>query len=231
MSVPKHIAIIMDGNGRWAEKKRMPRINGHRKGAEVAGEITEACAKLGVEALTLYAFSSENWKRPKREIDALMDLFERALRKKSESMRSNNIKFNVIGRVDELPISLIDEIKKVKEITESNSGIRLTLAVNYGGRQEIVDAIKRAHSSQQKGETDLSKLNEKEFEKFLDTKDLPELDLIIRTSGEMRLSNFLLWQSAYSEIYVTDILWPDFNETVLKNAIDEYEKRNRRFGE
>jgi undecaprenyl diphosphate synthase len=230
-NLPRHIAIVMDGNGRWAKKKNLPRIMGHRSGVEAVDVITEACAKLGIKALTLYTFSAENWKRPKKEIDALMTLLGQGLKKNAAKMKKNNIKFNVIGRIDGLPSVLRDEIRNAMKETSANSGMVLTLALNYGGRQEILDAAKAICERSAGKDTDISSWSEKDFEEFLYTDGLPELDLIIRTSGEMRLSNFLLWQSAYSEFYVTDTLWPDFNTAELEKALQEYGKRERRFGE
>jgi undecaprenyl diphosphate synthase len=220
------VAIIMDGNGRWARKRKLPKIMGHRSGAKTADVIIEACAKLGIKALTLYAFSAENWKRPKEEVDALMGLFEEMLKGKADKIVKNNMRFKVIGRVDELSPRLKDMIKAVEDRSSANTGMTLALAINYGGRQEILDAARKACAN---GE-DLFSLREEDFGKYLYTGDLPDPDLIIRTSGEMRLSNFLLWQAAYSEIYVTDTLWPDFGKKELEKAIDEYEKRERRFG-
>jgi undecaprenyl diphosphate synthase len=225
MGLPQHIAIIMDGNGRWAKKKGLSKIMGHRSGAKTADAITEACVRLGIKALTLYTFSSENWKRPKKEVEALMGLIERTLGQNNEKIVKNNIRFNVIGRLEELSPSLRGLIKDMMDGSASNTGMILTLALNYGGRQEILDAVKKAYVE------DVASWEEKDFEKFLYTKDIPDPDLIIRTSGEMRLSNFLLWQSAYSEIYVTETLWPDFNASELEKALEEYEKRERRFGE
>ena len=225
MVLPRHIAIIMDGNGRWAKKRGLSRIIGHRSGAKVADAVTEACAKKGIEALTLYTFSTENWKRPKEEVEALMGLIERTLRENFDKIKRNNIRFNVIGRLDELSPSLRELIQQMMRESASNTGMTLTLALNYGGRQEILDAVKKACTK------DIVSWQEEDFEKLLYTTDLPDPDLVIRTSGEMRLSNFLLWQSAYSEIYVTDTLWPDFNAGELEKALKEYEKRERRFGE
>jgi undecaprenyl diphosphate synthase len=230
-NLPQHIAIIMDGNGRWAKKKNLPRIMGHRSGAKTVDAITEACARLGIKALTLYTFSSENWKRPKEEVDALMKLLEQALKDNRKRIKENNIKFNVIGRVDDLPAALKDATEDLMKETSGNSGMVLTLALNYGGRQEILDAVKAVCAKCGKRDTDISSWKEEDFEKFLYSDGLPDPDLVIRTSGEMRLSNFLLWQSAYSEFYVTDTLWPDFDTVELEKALKEYAKRERRFGE
>jgi undecaprenyl diphosphate synthase len=227
MALPRHVAIIMDGNGRWARKRNLPKIMGHRSGAKAVDTIIEACSRLGIKALTLYAFSTENWKRPKEEIDALMGLLKDMLRQNLDKIMKNNMRFNVIGRIDELLPSLRDMIKTAEEESSANTGMTLTLAINYGGRQEILDAARKIYASGK----DISSLREEDFGKYLYTGDLPDPDLIIRTSGEMRLSNFLLWQAAYSELYVTDTLWPDFGKEELEKAIKEYEKRERRFGE
>ncbi len=228
--LPEHIAIVMDGNGRWARKRNLPRIMGHRSGAKTVDAITASCARLGIKALTLYTFSSENWKRPEKEVSALMDLFDRALRENAAKLKENNIRFNVIGRSDGLRPSLSAALRRVMEETSGNSGMILTLALNYGGRQEILDAAKAVCEKHSASGADMSSLAEEEFEKFLYTGGLPDPDLVIRTSGETRLSNFLLWQSAYSEFYVTDTLWPDFNTAELEKALEEYGKRDRRFG-
>ncbi|MFC1480575.1 isoprenyl transferase [Candidatus Omnitrophota bacterium] len=230
MATPQHIAIVMDGNGRWAKKRKLPRIMGHHSGVKTVDIITEFCAQLGIKALTLYTFSSENWKRPKKEVDALMDLFERTLKKNAKKVKANNIRFNAIGRLGDLPRSLREVIKSLKDESSSNSGMMLTLALNYGGRQEILDAVKAVCARGGEKGMDISSWEEKDFEKFLYTAGLPDPDLVIRTSGEMRLSNFLLWQAAYSELYVTDTLWPDFGIAELEKALEEYEKRERRFG-
>ncbi|MFH1836720.1 MAG: isoprenyl transferase [Candidatus Omnitrophota bacterium] len=231
MGALKHIAIIMDGNGRWAKKRGLPKIEGHRRGSETASKITEACAALGVEELTLYTFSSENWKRPQAEVNGLMNLFEKALSRNLSRIVENNVVFNVIGKLDVLPESLLKIIDRCVEKTLNNSGIKLNLAVNYGGRQEILDAVKKICASDKRGDIDISGLNEDVFRKFLYSDNMPDPDLVIRTSGELRLSNFLIWQTAYSEFYVTDTLWPDFNGDELKKAVSEYAKRDRRFGE
>ncbi len=231
MKMPRHIAIIMDGNGRWAKKKGLPRIMGHRSGVETVSVITEACAMKGIEVLTLYAFSSENWKRPQKEVDALMNLLGYALDKNREKIKRNNIKMRVIGRVDGLSRSLAESIRKIEEETASNSGMVLALALNYGGRQEILDAVEKICGTNNNSDSGAQRMTEEDFGKFLYTRDLPDPDLIIRTSGEMRLSNFLLWQAAYSEFYVTDTLWPDFDVAQLEKALNEYGDRERRFGE
>ncbi|MDP8258146.1 MAG: isoprenyl transferase [Candidatus Aadella gelida] len=231
MKIPQHIAIIMDGNGRWAKRKGLPKIEGHRRGADTAVNITKECAELGVGALTLYTFSSENWKRPKKEIDGLMKLFEKGLKKNAARMLKDNIVFRTIGRRDRLPESLRKVIEQVETDTANNSGIKLTLAVDYGGRQEIIDAVKKACVMQSEGSLETPNLDEEVFRGLLYAGDISDPDLIIRTSGEMRLSNFLLWQAAYSELYITETFWPDFDKDELKKAMEEFGKRDRRFGE
>lgn len=228
--LPRHIAIIMDGNGRWARKRKMPRIMGHRSGAKTVDVITEECARMGIEALTLYAFSTENWKRPKEEVEELMRLLKKSLKDNAAKLKRNNILFKAIGRIDELSDDLRREIRSLTDDTKNNSGMVFTLAINYGGRQEIVDAAKAAYEKAEKDGKDITSLTEDDFGKYLYTCGLPDPDLVIRTSGEMRLSNFLLWQAAYAEFYATDTLWPDFNAEELKKAISAYESRKRRFG-
>ncbi len=228
--LPQHIAIIMDGNGRWAKKRNLPKIMGHRSGVKTVSVITEACARLGIKALTLYTFSTENWKRSKEEVNALMGLLKQALKENRKKIKENNIRFNAIGRIDELPGALKNAIKDLAEETSANSGMILTLALNYGGRQEILDAVKAACAKREKSGRNISSWKEEDFEKFLYSSGLPDPDLIIRTSGEMRLSNFLLWQSAYSEFYATETLWPDFGAAELEKALKEYAERERRFG-
>jgi len=229
-AIPGHIAIIMDGNGRWASKRNLPKIIGHNKGAEVVDTLAEYCSKIGVKALTLYSFSTENWKRPKEEVNTLMNLLSSQLKAKSNKLSENNMRFNVIGRTNELPEKLQKEIKKTIEQTKNNDGMILTLAINYGGRQEILDSIKMLFEKAKNEGFSIEDINEESFNDFLYTKDLPELDLMIRTSGEMRLSNFLLWQVAYSELYITDVLWPDFTTKELENAFIAFNNRERRFG-
>ncbi|MCK5450433.1 MAG: isoprenyl transferase [Candidatus Omnitrophica bacterium] len=230
-NLPRHIAIIMDGNGRWAKKRNLPSIKGHHSGVKVVSEIIEACALRGIEALTLYSFSTENWKRSKKEVNALMSLFEENLKAKGEKLKKNNVRFNVIGRIEGLPEMLQKLIKDLKKETVNNDGVKLTLAINYGGRQEIVDAAKKLYKEIEDKTLDITSVDEDIFSKALYTQGLPDPDLIIRTSGEMRISNFLLWQSAYSEFYITDTFWPDFNEEELDKAIKKYGERQRRFGE
>jgi undecaprenyl diphosphate synthase len=229
--LPSHIAIIMDGNGRWAARRNQPRVAGHRAGAEAVRATVEAGARLGISYLTLYAFSTENWKRPRLEVEALMGLLREFLRKEIRSLKANNIRFRTIGREQGLESAVRREIDRARRETEANSGMLLTVALNYSGRSEIVEAFRTLLADCQLTGRDLSEINESDIEQHLFTNDLPDPDLLIRTSGEMRVSNFLLWQIAYSEIYVTDVLWPDFRGTNLFEAIIEYQKRDRRYGD
>ncbi len=222
--LPQHVAIIMDGNGRWAKKRHLPRIVGHRAGVKSIRPIVEASADLGIKYLTLYAFSVENWKRPKEEVNGLMNLFEEMIRKEGDRLHSENVKLNAIGRIDELPERVSNLLKEYMELTRKNDKLILTLALNYGGRAEIIDAVNKAIS---KGERFLK---EEGLFKFLYDSSLPDPDLLIRTSGEMRVSNFLLWQIAYTEFWITPILWPDFKKHHFYQAIIDYQKRKRRFG-
>jgi undecaprenyl diphosphate synthase len=228
--LPKHIAIIMDGNGRWAQLRGRPRTFGHIKGARVAKKIITACAQQGIENLTLYAFSSENWLRPVSEVSFLMTLLRRYLKKEAANLVKENIQFTVIGEIEKLPSDVIEAIQFVKKSTEQNTGMKLTFAISYGSRNEILDAVKKIAAKVKFQEMDIQQINEDVFSKHLQTKDTPDPDLIIRTSGENRLSNFLMWQAAYSEFYFTDILWPDFTEQDLNLALIDFQKRERRFG-
>lgn len=223
LDVPNHIAIIMDGNGRWAKKKGMPRTYGHKAGADTLRKILTSCGELGVKYLTVYAFSTENWKRAKEEVDTLMFLFKTYLKNEKKLLMKNNVRFLVSGRKDGVSEDLLNEIKKLEETTKGNTGITLNIAFNYGGRAELVDAIKEIIKNNEK------EITEETVEKYL-YNQLPDPELLIRTSGELRISNFLLWQIAYSEIYVTDTYWPDFNKDELIKAIESYQKRDRRFG-
>lgn len=229
-NLPRHIAIIMDGNGRWAEKRRLPKILGHTAGARTVDRITTACAKLGIEALTLYSFSTENWKRSKEEVDGLMSLLYDYLGKKYKKLKENNISLKAIGRLDELPAKVRGRLFDVIEKTSGNKKMILNLALNYGGQQEIVDAAKRILNAAAKGKIKADDINEESFSSFLYTEGLPEVDLLIRTSGEFRVSNFLLWQISYAEIVITGTLWPDFTKEDLYAAIAEFQRRDRRFG-
>jgi undecaprenyl diphosphate synthase len=226
--LPQHIAVIMDGNGRWARRRHLPRVAGHRAGIRAVRQSVEACARLGVPYLTLYAFSVENWKRPESEVRILMALLREYLKKEIGGLNKQNIRLGVIGRICELPRNVQRHLSEALEQTRANTGLRLTLALNYGARAELVDAV-RALTGQMKSNGAIT-LDEKTLSRYLYTRDLPDPDLLIRTSGEMRLSNFLLWQAAYSEFWVTETLWPDFTQRDLFQAIQDYQKRERRYG-
>jgi len=228
--MPAHVAIIMDGNGRWAARRKLPRIAGHRAGADAVRRTVESAARLGLDCLTLYAFSTENWKRPRLEVRALMDLLMEFLRKELKSLRDNNIRFRLIGRGDGLHISVLEQIRRAELATMQNTGLRLNIAINYGGRTELVDACRRVAAEVAAGRLRPEEINEQVIESKLYTNMLPDPDLLVRTSGEARISNFLLWQIAYSEIYITETLWPDFSEGDFLSALIEYQKRDRRFG-
>jgi len=228
--LPRHVAIIMDGNGRWAAQRGQPRIAGHRAGVEAVRAAVDTGARLGLGALTLYAFSTENWKRPRYEIDALMRMLRRYLRIELDEIDRQNIRFQAIGRISELSGNVRADLEKAAERTSENSGMVLSVALNYGGRAEIVDACRAAMQAVNAEGRSIHDLNESDIEAGLYTRGLPELDLLVRTSGELRISNFLLWQSAYSEIHVTDTLWPDFRRLHLLEAIVDYQQRRRRFG-
>jgi undecaprenyl diphosphate synthase len=229
-SLPKHIAIIMDGNGRWAKAKGQPRIFGHREGAKSVRSVLDTCARLEIDAVTLYAFSTENWKRPEDEISGLMEMLKFYLRNELKTLNENNIRFQAIGRLDVLDEKIREEIQKATESTSKNTGTILSLALNYGGRAEIRDATVAAAKELLSSGRNMDELKESDIERHLYTVGLPEVDLMIRTSGEFRISNFLLWQLAYSEIYVTDTLFPDFRRNDVFLAILDYQKRDRRFG-
>ncbi|MBN2453776.1 MAG: isoprenyl transferase [Candidatus Omnitrophica bacterium] len=228
--VPRHVAIIMDGNGRWAAKRGLPRIVGHTAGVKSARNAVEAARELGVKILTLYTFSTENWKRPKSEIEALFNLLEDYLDKEGDRLGRNDIRFQVIGRISELPDSLRKKIEERIRKTRGNKGLILNLALNYGARTEIIDAVRAIAALVKAGTIDAGDIDEKTFSEYLYTKALPDPDLLIRTSGEFRISNFLLWQLSYSEIYISKKLWPDFGKEDFKKAVEEYRKRERRFG-
>ena len=228
--LPRHVAVIMDGNGRWAQKRHLPRIAGHRSGTQSARTTIETCARLKIEALTLYAFSVENWRRPKTEIDFLMALLREYLRKEMPLLQKNAIRMRFLGRIDELPAGVQNDVRDAMEKTAENKGMVLCVALNYGGRAEIVDAM-NAILSERNGHHGAShKITEEQLSRHLYTDGLPDPDLLIRTSGEMRVSNFLLWQIAYAEIFVTETLWPDFNRARLLEALLEFQKRERRYG-
>jgi undecaprenyl diphosphate synthase len=224
--LPVHVAVIMDGNGRWAAQRHLPRVEGHRAGIDAVRDTVETAARLGIQVLTLYAFSVENWKRPASEVGTLMLLLKRYLRSELNTLLSNDIRFRVIGRIDELAPDIQDELRVAMERTGKNTGMLFNIALNYGGRAEIVDAARRAIEAGIRADD----LDEERFAGFLYTAGQPDPDLLIRTSGEMRVSNYLLWQIAYAEIYVTETLWPDFRRQHLLEAVLAYQKRERRYG-
>jgi undecaprenyl diphosphate synthase len=226
--IPRHIAIVMDGNGRWAKEKRRPRLFGHKQGVEAVREIIKMCNSIGVECLTLFAFSSENWKRPEEEVSGLMKLFMMALEREAKSLAKNGVILEFIGDRSAFSAKLQKKITQVEVLTASGKGVRLVIAANYGGRWDILQA---AQKMQRQAINDNSAtIDEKSFNRFLATQHLPDPDLFIRTGGERRISNFLLWQLAYTELYFTDVLWPDFNRDELQRAIDDFSSRQRRFG-
>lgn len=228
--LPSHIAVIMDGNGRWAKQQGKLRVFGHENGVKSVRSTVETCAKLGVECLTLYAFSSENWNRPKLEVDTLMKLLVASLKKELKTLTKNNVRLNAIGNLDSLPEKVGKELKEVIKKTSENSGLILTLALSYGSRQELVHAIQEISIKVKNNIISAHKIDETIINNHLYTQNLPDVDLLIRTSGEQRISNFLLWQIAYSELYFTDVYWPDFREEHLAEAILNYQNRERRFG-
>ena len=228
--IPRHVAIIMDGNGRWARQRGYPRIKGHEQGAKAVRECVEGCGDLKIEYLTLYAFSAENWQRPKAEVFALMRLLEKFLKEKTPELVEKNVRLQAIGRLTDLPESCQKQLHKTIEKTASNDGLTLILALSYGGRLEIIDGIKSLLRAVELGHIDKGMIDVEMFSKHLYTRYYPDPDLLIRTSGEMRLSNFLLWQLSYTEMYVTPKLWPDFTKKDLFAAVEEYGKRQRRNG-
>ena len=228
--LPKHIAIIMDGNGRWAKRRNQPRVFGHRQGAKSVRKVVEGAVRLGVSNLTLYAFSTENWNRPKHEIKTLMKLLISALKNELGLMMKNNIRLNTIGHTNMMPNNVQQELQEVLDETKKNTGLVLTLALSYGARQEILRAVQEISYKVKNNIISIENVDDNIINKHLYTQNLPDVDLLIRTSGEVRISNFLLWQIAYAELYFTDELWPDFNETSLHKAIADYQKRERRFG-
>ena len=229
-NIPQHIAIIMDGNGRWAKLRKMPRIAGHRQGAEAVKTVVRACVDYGVRFLTLYTFSTENWKRPESEVNFLMQLLSVYLEKEIQDLKRNNIRFLSIGKTAELPKKAREVINRAVKLTEKNSGLTLILALNYGARREILDAALAMARDLDTGTVVPKAVNEELFSRYLYTSGIPDPDMMIRTSGEMRLSNFLLWQLSYAELYVTDTLWPDFGKPELEKALVEFQNRKRRFG-
>lgn len=228
--LPRHVAVIMDGNGRWAKQRGLPRIMGHQKGVDALKDLLRCCRDWGVPALTAYAFSTENWGRPLEEVEFLMTLFERVLRKELKEMMEENVRIRFVGNLEALPSSLQTEIARSMEETSNNTGIQFSVATNYGGRQEIIQACRMIASQVQQGKLDPDDIDEAIFERYLYTAGVPYPDLLIRTSGELRISNFLLWQLAYAEIYVTPTLWPDFDREQFHQALLSYQQRDRRFG-
>jgi undecaprenyl diphosphate synthase len=229
-NIPTHIAIIMDGNGRWAKKRSLPRVAGHRKGVEVVREIVEACANLGVKFLTLYTFSTENWKRPKDEVSMLMRLIVKSLKNETDELNANNIRLTSIGDTDSLPDIVRNELFAAFDKTAANTKMTLNLALSYSGRWELVEAIKVITNQVVSGKLKSEDISEETISQHLSTSHMPDPDLLIRSSGEFRISNFLLWQIAYSEIFISDVLWPDFKTKHLVEAIKNFQKRERRFG-
>ncbi|MGL5647154.1 MAG: isoprenyl transferase [Clostridium sp.] len=229
-NIPQHIAIIMDGNGRWAKKRKLPRTMGHKAGVETIRRILKEADRLGIRYMTLYAFSTENWKRPKEEVGALMKLLVQYLRQEINELHKKGVKINVLGDISMLPKECVEEIEKSIERTKDNTGITMNIALNYGGRNEIIRGIKEIAKEIQDGKIEVSDINEDMFENYLYTKGVPDPDIIIRPSGEQRLSNFLLWQCAYSEFWYSNICWPDFKEKDLHQAIYDFQRRDRRFG-
>ncbi len=229
-NLPRHIAIIMDGNGRWAKSRGLPRVAGHKEGVNSVREITRACGELGIEILTLYTFSSENWKRPRAEVDALMRLLVTTIRGEVQELMKNNVRLTVIGHLDDLPDITRREMQNAMDLTGSNTGLNLNLALSYGGRQEILEAVQRVSRMVLDDGLEPEDIDEAYFENCLFTHDMPNPELIVRTSGETRLSNFLLWQSAYSELIISDVMWPAFRQRQLYETLLEYQHRERRFG-
>ena len=227
---PRHVAVIMDGNGRWAEARGLPRIAGHREGARRVRAVVEECARIGVEALTLYSFSSENWKRPEEEVTALMELARHHLQLERQMMLANDVRFRRIGRREGLPAPVLEELDRTEDETSRCGGMTLCLAMNYGARQEIVDAVRALAGRVRRGELDAAAIDEDAISGALDTRGLPDPDLLVRTAGERRLSNFLLWQLSYAELYVTEALWPDFGPEALREALGAFAARRRTYG-
>ncbi len=225
--IPRHVAVIMDGNGRWAKKRKLPRVEGHRAGAKAVREVIEICARLGINFLTLYSFSKENWRRPRKEVDTLWRLLKMNLRNEDKVLVENKFRLIAIGQREQIPADVRKELERVEKLTKEHKNLTIILALNYGGRDEIVDAVKKISKDY---DFDVDSLDEKKFSQYLYTSDIPDPDLLIRTSGELRVSNFLLWQIAYSEIWITKVLWPDFRKKQLLQALVDFQKRERRFG-
>lgn len=229
--IPNHIAIIMDGNGRWAKKRKLPRVAGHKQGVETVREIVETSAEIGIKVLTLYTFSTENWKRPKDEVTTLMRLIVNSLQNETDELNKNNIRLTTIGNTGSLPNIVQKELDEAKEKTKNNERMILNLALSYSGRWELIEAVKSISEKYKSGEINTADINEELISEHLTTKELPDPDLMIRSSGEFRISNFLIWQLAYAELYVTETLWPDFNSYNLIEALKDYQNRERRFGQ
>lgn len=228
--LPNHIAIIMDGNGRWAKKRFLPRVAGHKAGVETVRTVIKECKRLGIKHVTLYTFSTENWKRPHQEIETLMNLLQNYLKNEIDELNNNNVKLTAIGDIEKLPQSCLRELKNAIKLTENNDGPNLNLALNYGGRYDITNAVNNIFIDMKNNKLDCDEITEDIIKNYLSTKSIPDPDLVIRTSGEQRLSNFLLWELAYAELYFTDVYWPDFNEKELQKALYTYQNRDRRFG-
>ena len=228
--VPKHIAIIMDGNGRWAKNRHQPRFMGHRAGVKSVEKIVKHCVKCEVEVLSLFAFSSENWRRPSKEVSLLMELFAVALKQQTKRIHKNNARLRIVGDISKFSISLQKQIEEAQTITQNNTGLTINIAANYGGRWDVTQSVKQLAERVKQGSLDIEDITEQHITQGLMTADLPEPDLFIRTGGEQRVSNFMLWQMAYTEFYFTDTLWPDFDEQVLDTAIASFNQRERRFG-
>lgn len=229
-NIPRHVAVIMDGNGRWAKGRGAARLFGHKNAIKAVRDITEGAAELGIGFLTLYAFSTENWKRPKLEVRGLMELLVATIKGEVGTLSKNNVRLQTIGDIKNLPGNCERQLEEAMEITKGNTGLTLVLALNYGGRSELIEAAKKMAVDVASGAVNATKIDETIFSEYLDTKNIPDPELLIRTSGEMRISNFLLWQVAYSELFFTDVLWPDFRKGDLYEAIVSYQKRERRFG-
>ncbi|HTY45389.1 MAG TPA: isoprenyl transferase [Patescibacteria group bacterium] len=229
-NLPRHVAIIMDGNGRWAQARGLPRLQGHREGVKRVKEVIRAASQLGIEVVTLFAFSTENWSRPRQEVQMLMRLLIHFLKNEIRELRKNNVRFLVIGRQQPLPDYVLRGLRQAEEDTKDNTGLKLVLALNYGSRQEIVDAAKKFARQALQGAVDPEALDTETFGAYFYTAELPDPDLLIRTSGEMRISNFLLWQLSYAELYFQKVCWPEFGGEAFKKAVQAYQKRQRRFG-
>ena len=230
LKIPAHVALILDGNGRWAKKRGLPRQLGHKKGCETLEQVVEDAAQLGIRYLTVYGFSTENWNRPDSEVAALMKLLESYLKNCIRTANKNNMRVRVIGELSRLSESFQKKIQELEEVSAANTGLNLTIAINYGSRDEMLRGMRKMYADLRDGKLQENEIDETHFEAYLDTKDIPDPDLLIRTSGEQRLSNYLLWQLAYSEFYFTEVPWPDFHKEELEKAVEAYNKRDRRFG-